>query len=243
VMDEGRIAGILTKKDIAYRLRKTGPEWRRRPLDQIPVGMLMADDPVTVSPDTGVRDIACLFVQREISGVPVLEDGVLVGIVTKSDMMKSNLVANLAGRVADVMEDIVTVSRYHSLDHVIDLIRERNDKLVVINNNGTLAGIISETSLAFYERLGGRPGSEEKDITYLRKEEPAGTKKNRYVVRTSAIAEDAMTQPVITIGTDAPLAEAIRLMRDNHIGSVVATDGTDIRGIIKRDDIIREVAK
>ncbi len=31
VMEDGRLAGIITKKDIAYRLRQGEPAWRRRP--------------------------------------------------------------------------------------------------------------------------------------------------------------------------------------------------------------------
>ncbi len=243
VMEDGKIVGILTKKDIAYRLRQAAPEWRRRPLDQILVGILMVPDPVTVGPGTSIREIAALFLNRDISSVPVIDKGALTGIVTKSDMMKSNLIAKIDKKISDIMEDVITVSRYHSLEHVIDLMRERNDKLVVVNSNGTLAGVISETNLAFYETAAQKPGSEEKDVTYLRNEEAAGSKRYRYVIRTTVLAEDVMAHPVITIGPEAPLKDAIRLMRDNRISSVVVADGTDIQGIVKRDDIIREVAK
>ena len=37
VMEDGRLTGILTKKDIAYHIRQGEPAWRRRPVDQIPV--------------------------------------------------------------------------------------------------------------------------------------------------------------------------------------------------------------
>ena len=48
VMDAGTLAGIITKKDIAYRLRQGEPAWRRRPPDRIPVGALMTENPAAL---------------------------------------------------------------------------------------------------------------------------------------------------------------------------------------------------
>jgi CBS domain-containing protein len=44
VMDNGCLAGIITKKDIGYRLRQSEPVWRRRPIDNIPVSVLMTSN-------------------------------------------------------------------------------------------------------------------------------------------------------------------------------------------------------
>jgi CBS domain-containing protein len=52
-----------------------------------------------------------------------------------------------------------------------------------------------------------------------------------------------MALPVITARPGEPLTEAIRLMREHGVSSVVVFDGTETRGIVKRDDIIKEVAK
>jgi CBS domain-containing protein len=64
VMENGILVGILTKKDIAYRMRRGEPAWRRRPLDRIPVGALMTEHPVVVQPDTGVKEIARIFTKQ-----------------------------------------------------------------------------------------------------------------------------------------------------------------------------------
>jgi CBS domain-containing protein len=244
VMDGPRMAGIITKKDIGYKLRQTEPLWRRRPVDRVPISLIMTADPSYAEPDTPVSEIAGLMIERDISGVPVLEDGMLAGIVTKADLLKSSLIGNLKQNVSDLMEDAILISRYHSLDHVIDTMCERNDKLVVVNNDGSLAGIISESNLAFYTYPNGKSnGVPENDITMLRKGESAGRKYYRDVISLSAIAEDVMSGPVITIAPDAPLREAVAMMRKEHISSVVVVDGNEIKGILKRDDIIKDVAK
>jgi CBS domain-containing protein len=242
VMDQGRLVGIITKKDIGYRLRQSEPIWRRRPIDNIPVSVLMTSDPATVTPDTGIRELSFLMIDCDISGVPVMDREEMVGIVTKSDLMKSVLITSLTTKVEDVMEDMITVSRYHSLTHIIDLMRERNDKVVVVNNDGTLAGIITESNLTFFLYINDKEELPVRDVTMLRKEDHAGKKSFRYVVETAAIAEDVMSRPVITISPEATLSEAVSIMREKNVNSLVVVTGNEIKGIIKRDDIIREVA-
>jgi len=243
VMDEGRLTGMLTKKDIAYRLLQGEPEWRRRPVDQIPVEVFSSGKPTVVSPDTGIKKIAEILVSKNISCVPVVENRNVVGIVTKTDLMKSGLVRALSGTAGDVMEDVATVSRYHSLDHVITVMSERNDKVVVMNNEGTIAGIITETNLAFFDNVQKIAGVAGKDVTIKRRERAEGTHSHTLRTAASVIAEDIMTSPVITIPSETPIPKALELMSKNHINSLVVMDKGAISGIIKRDDIIKEVAK
>jgi CBS domain-containing protein len=243
VMEEGRLTGMLTKKDIAYRLLQGEPEWRRRPVDQIPVEVFASGKPVVISPDTGIKKIAEIFVSKNISCVPVVENRSVVGIVTKTDLMKSGLVRALSGTAGDLMEDVATVSRFHSLDHVITVMSERNDKVVVMNNEGTIAGIITETNLAFFDNVQKIAGVVGKDVTIKRRERAEGTHSHTLRTAASVIAEDIMTSPVITIPSETTIPEALELMRKNHINSLVVVDKGAISGIIKRDDIIKEVAK
>jgi len=243
VMDEGRLTGMLTKKDIAYRLLQGEPEWRRRPVDQIPVEVFASGNPVVVSPDTGIKKIAEIFVSKNVSCVPVVENRSVVGIVTKTDLMKSGLVRALSGTAGDLMEDVATVSRFHSLDHVITVMSERNDKVVVMNNEGTIAGIITETNLAFFDNVQKIAGVAGKDVTIKRRERAEGTHSHTLRTAASVIAEDIMTSPVITIPSETPIPKALELMSKNHINSLVVMDKGAISGIIKRDDIIKEVAK
>jgi CBS domain-containing protein len=244
VLDGERLVGIVTKKDLAYRLRQSDPIWRRRPIDRIPVHVLMVPDPVSVTPGTSVRDIAALMMARDFSGLPVLDGKKLAGMVTKTDLLRSASVKNLTLRVGDLMTEPVTVNRFHSLDHVINLMSERNEPLVVVNDDGTLAGIITDSNLAFYKyNTDTSKGLPEKDVKMLRKGESGGRKRFRYVVEVHAVAEDIMSRPVITIGKEETVTAAVALMKENHINSVVVMEGTNLAGIVKRDDIIREVAK
>lgn len=243
VMEGEELRGIITKKDIAYRLRQAEPIWRRRPIDRIPVEVLMVPDPITITPETSTRDIAAIMLDKNISGVPVVENGTVAGIVTKRDIMRSAYLRGLKATVGEVMGEAVTVNRYHSLDHIIETMKSKSDKVIVVNDDGSLAGIITETNLAFYDYLNERMELPRKEVKLLRRSEPAGQKRYRYVVEVSAVAEDVMSRPVITVAPDAPLQDAVGLMLEKEINSLVVVEDGEIRGLLKRDDIIKEVAK
>ena len=53
------------------------------------VGDVMTGEPHTVQADTSVEDVATLLVDRDVSRLPVLDGDELVGIVTKSDVLRS----------------------------------------------------------------------------------------------------------------------------------------------------------
>lgn len=53
------------------------------------VGDVMTPNPITVQAETSVEDLATLLVEKDVSRVPVLDGDVLVGIVTKSDVLRS----------------------------------------------------------------------------------------------------------------------------------------------------------
>jgi CBS domain-containing protein len=204
----------------------------------------MVPDPVSVTPATSVRDIAALMVARDFSGLPVIDGGKLVGMVTKTDILRSASAKNLPIGVGDLMTEAVTVNRYHSLDHLINLMSERNEPLVVVNDDGTLAGIITEGNLAFFKyNTDTSTGLPERDVKMLRKGESGGRKRFRYVMEVHGVAEDIMSRPVITLGKEERVTAAIGLMEKNHISSVVVVEGMNLAGVVKRDDIIREVAK
>ena len=48
---------------------------------------IMTSPVITVDPDMSVKDLAAMFREQRIGGVPVVQDGKLIGIVTEGDMM------------------------------------------------------------------------------------------------------------------------------------------------------------
>jgi acetoin utilization protein AcuB len=52
------------------------------------VSQIMTTDPITIAPNDTVRDAAELMLEYQISGLPVIEDGRLVGVITESDIFR-----------------------------------------------------------------------------------------------------------------------------------------------------------
>ena len=101
-------------------------------------------DPITISPDTLVRDVINLTQQNKISGLPVIGKQGLEGLVTKRDL---RFEANLDQPVSSIMtprEQLVTVSEGAGKAEVLSLLhKHRIERLLVVNKKGDLAGMIT----------------------------------------------------------------------------------------------------
>ncbi|MCW8196572.1 IMP dehydrogenase [Proteobacteria bacterium 005FR1] len=101
-------------------------------------------DPITIDANATIRDLVALTKQHNISGVPVLEGGDLVGIVTGRDV---RFETNLDAKVASIMtpkEKLVTAAEGASSDEVRALLhRHRIEKVLVVNESFELRGLIT----------------------------------------------------------------------------------------------------
>jgi acetoin utilization protein AcuB len=86
VEEEGRLVGIVTKTDLQSKLGPFPISWRRL---RLYVTDVMTRDPVTVGPDEPLEQAATLMLTHKISGLPVVADGRVVGIVTESDVFRA----------------------------------------------------------------------------------------------------------------------------------------------------------
>lgn len=92
VVENSKLLGIITIGDV----REASPSdattlsiWELNYLwAQLTVDKVMSRNVYTVSPDSLMLDAAELMLEHKISGLPVLEDGKLVGIITESDIFR-----------------------------------------------------------------------------------------------------------------------------------------------------------
>lgn len=78
VLENDKLVGMITDRDIAFS-------------DATPsttVGLLMTRDLVMVGPKTSIQEAARLLVECEIDALPVVEDQKVLGIITRSDILK-----------------------------------------------------------------------------------------------------------------------------------------------------------
>ena len=134
---------------------------------------VMTSPVVSVGPETTVKEIAKLLIERRVSGVPVLDQGErVVGIVSEGDLIRrvegtderhrswwlrlfsdattdaTEYVKTHGRRAADVMtRDVVTVGEDTPLHEIAALLEQRRVKRVPVVRDGRVVGIVSRANL------------------------------------------------------------------------------------------------
>lgn len=92
VVERGQLVGIVTRGDVRGAAPSEATSLSIFELHylvgRITLERLMTKDPVTVAPDLTIGAAAQLMLRHKISGLPVAQDGKLVGIITESDIFR-----------------------------------------------------------------------------------------------------------------------------------------------------------
>lgn len=239
--------GIVTKADISHRLDQAEPKWRRRPIANIPISVIMTPDPVTIYPEATPKQAAELLLENRISGIPVVKselDKNVMGIVTKLDLIRyySNLENNSG--VKDIMDNFfVTVHRHHSISHVIHEMKSNDvDRVIVVDDMNKPAGIITTTNLALHKMTNPKGELPIKDVKMARKNRNGGEKTFRSIKEVSIVAEDVMSEPIITLAENSKAVEAAKIMVTEHINGIPIVN-KEIIGIANAKKIIAAIAE
>ena len=245
VMDAGMLVGIVTKYDITNRLNQAAPEWRRRPIDKVPIQVVMTEKPITIFPDATMPQAAELLIENGISGLPVERDGEIVGMITSRDIMKYFSEQDLKATVGDMMsKNVLRVHRHHTIGHVLEEMNvQGQSRALVYEDNTTPVGIVTRSGLTFSEIMGPKDEMETKNIKMTRKESTAGRKQYRYVKQVPFVAEDIMTSPIFTIGSEIKAVQASQTLVEKNIIGMPVMDNNEVVGYFSADEIITEVGR
>lgn len=137
---------------------------------------IMTTDVVTVSPETSVKEAANIMSENNISGLPVVEDEKLVGIVTENDLIikdkklhfpeyinvlggiiylesykkfKEEFKKFTAVKVKELMtEKVVTAKPDDTIEDLATLMYQENiNRIPVVNDKGQLVGIVTRGNI------------------------------------------------------------------------------------------------
>ena len=84
--DGQRIAGIISERDVMRQIASGGPATLERPVDEV-----MVREVITCSRDDTVNQLMTVMTERRIRHLPVVDDGLLVGIVSIGDVVKRRI--------------------------------------------------------------------------------------------------------------------------------------------------------
>lgn len=225
VLDEGRLVGIATKKDIIMKL---GTErTRRTTISGMHISSFMTPNPITVNSDATVGEVSKIMISKEISSLPVVEENELIGLVTKWSIAK--LLEDVEIPVREVMSSSpIAVKLTDRILYVRQLILNEGLTFIpVIDEDGRVIGSISidevaNALLAFHDIV---------------------PEKHRRVRIMHLLVSDVMRLRPPKIQATDPLAETIKEMRKRGYRGAIVVDNEDRPiGVVTLTDITEYLA-
>ncbi|RLG47981.1 MAG: hypothetical protein DRN90_01550 [Thermoproteota archaeon] len=231
---DGRLVGILTLRDIVRILSGRRAPWKWRSLENSLVGTHMTKNPVTITPDTSLYEAAKLMIELGISGLPVVSSNSLVGLLTKTDLIRF-FADKMRGifSVKDLMKrDLITVKESDNVKKAAKLMMKKGVKrLIVTDSARRILGIVTETDLAYVGAIWSRKRIV---IETLAGREVKGVK--------AKTVGEIMKSPVVTVKPKDDAAKAARMMLEfGFSGFPVSSDGEKLEGLITKTDIIKGI--
>lgn len=222
--------GIITERDIGRFLEN---DTSSRTLDKIRLDEIMSHNVVTINEgqEDLVMQAAIRMITFQISSVIVInEKGKIVGIITKSDVVKnfSQLYRGIY-RVRNYMsKKLLTCRKSDSLLFALSMLNKgKISRLVVTDNEGKPIGIISYDT---FLRNSGYFKAEKSTRDYLL---PTVSAKNMTV-------ESLLGTDLLVTSSDDDLAHAAELMVQYKVNGIPVVDAHDnLDGIISSTDIVR----
>jgi acetoin utilization protein AcuB len=124
----------------------------------------MTPNPITVSPTTSARKALDIMQEKRFSNIPVVDDGHLVGIIAKEDIINRYFCGEKGcsfledSLIEEMMNThFITINRNDYLEKAIYLLKEKDiSALPVLDNDGKMVGIITRSDIfdAFADSMG-----------------------------------------------------------------------------------------
>jgi len=221
--NEKELVGIVSEKDIAMKLGSS--KYGDLPPSHFHISTVMIKDMITVNKDADLVETANLLLKNNIGGVPIMDDGKLVGVVSKSDFIdicKGKAYEKIL--VEEVMtSDLVSVSSHDRLMHARRVMLDSNIGRLLISENNELAGILSSKDIM-------------RAMISFRKDVPP---KHQKAQIKECLVEKYMTPHVKKISTKTTIAQlANEMLETGYNGYPVVNEEDQVVGIITQSDLL-----
>ncbi len=213
VIDDEMVIGILTDKDILKGIAGNDTDFHRLHISQ-----RMSSPVETISPEELVTVAGKAMEVKGIKRLPVVEGGLLVGIITQTDVMRGLISVSPLGAVSDIMStEIASVDTGASIAQAARIMASNGISCVVAMHRHEVAGIVTEKDLL-------------RRVVALHKD-PSTTQ-----------VVDIMSFPLVAIPPSYSVLSAGKKMDTMRLHRLVVIDQhKKLCGIITQTDILRAV--
>ena len=193
-------------------------------------------DPVTISSTNSIEELKNLTNKLSISGMPVVDNGQLRGIVTGRDFRYAENMDSNVSTIMTPFEKLVTVNEGFSQEDVMQLMyKNRIEKVLVLDANKNLSGLVTMKDI---EKSAQHPNATKDDSGRLRVAAAIGTEQNT-IERAEALFEAGVDVFVIDSahGHSKNVLDTIKTIKQSF------KDIEIIGGNIATADAAKELAK
>jgi len=100
---------------------------------------------VTIGPKEKVGDAMALMVGKKVSGLPVVDDGKVVGVITEADVLAGPKSKSVKTAMAS---EPITISPTATIKQAAELlVSNKIKRALVLNDDGSLLGVVSRTDV------------------------------------------------------------------------------------------------
>ena len=236
VIKKGELIGMVTRSDLLGN-----PEE-----DQI--ALIMTRNPVVVTPENSVIEVAKLLTENNIRRIPVIEDGDLVGIVSVADLIKVVVDLGITESIENYFERKMIVVWDEMPLPVVGAVMEYASAQAspVLNSDLKLVGIVSDRDLInasviedYVEKsdMSAAPEDDEWAWESTRDTVSFYYGVSRIELRNVPVSE-AMV-PAVTAIKSSEVSECARLMRKEVIDQIpVVTSQQKLMGMLQDYDLL-----
>jgi len=124
VVEDGELLGWVTERDIreAYLASL---------IEQVSIGDIMIKDPITIAPEANLEEAAELLYRHGIGGLPVVDKGKLVGVITVADIMAAFI--EVMGILQESSRiDVIFGGKPHAFENVSKIIRDQESEIISV---------------------------------------------------------------------------------------------------------------
>jgi len=144
VVSNGKLVGIVTDRDARQHHGR---------LEQTKIKEAMTESPlIIVTPATTLEEAAGIMLEQQIGGLPVLDEGRLVGIITASDVMHAFLDVMGASKGGSTRIDFVLEGEEHGLVEASRIVARDGGKILGV---GTYRDKLGENPICYLRILDG----------------------------------------------------------------------------------------
>jgi acetoin utilization protein AcuB len=146
VVSDGKVVGMVTDRDLRAHVGY---------LERTKVNGAMTEKVRAVSPSVTLEEAAQILLKFQIGGLPVVDNGRLVGIITTSDVMKAFLDTMGASQPASTRIDFILEGEEHGLTEASRVVSREGGEILGI---GTYRQKIGENPVCYLRLLSGNAG-------------------------------------------------------------------------------------